>query len=311
LILIAGDDPEKGDFPGFLHIAAWLYKFIMDESPTRKTQKKEWGLIIERSPLPGSLNMAIDEYLFLSLAKIPQTCVRFYQWERPTISLGYSQPLGKTVDLDFCRRNGIDVVRRITGGKLVLHWNEITYSIASSDAEAFSPTLAGSYRLISEALMKGLERMGLKARLAGPPPSSYSRRNAICFSHPARDEIEVGGKKLIGSAQKRVGTRFLQHGSIPLSKEEGLLREAALADKEGVEIRMTSLSEALGRPVRFEDVAENLAAGLAGFFGVALRPMSFRPDEYTRILRLQRRKYENEAWTRGGKSPSLDFSDSG
>jgi lipoate-protein ligase A len=271
---------------------------------------KEWALIIEKIPLAGSLNMAIDEYLFLSLDKTPQTYVRFYQWERPTVSLGYSQALEKTVDLDFCRRNGIDVVRRITGGKLVLHWREITYSISSSDTQTFSSTLAESYRLISNALITGLEKIGLRARLAGPPPSSYSKGNMPCFSYPARDEIEIAGKKIVGSAQKRVGSRFLQHGSIPLSAEEGLLKWAALPKEGNTEIRMASLSQALGQPVSFEWAVERLAAGIAESFGIKYSPKIFGPEENARILKIQNKKYENEEWTSGKrKDLSLDFFD--
>jgi lipoate-protein ligase A len=272
---------------------------------------KEWGLIIEMSPLPGSLNMAIDEYLFRSLGKTPQTYVRFYQWEKPTVSLGYSQAVERAVNLDFCRRNRIDVVRRITGGKLVLHWREITYSISSSDRQAFSSTLAECYRLISNALIHGLKKMGLKARLAGPPPSSYSKGNMPCFSYPARDEIEIDGKKIVGSAQKRVGTRFLQHGSIPLHTDDDLLRQVSALNEEDSRIRMTSLSEALGRPVSFEWAVERLAAGIAESFNIKLQPKLFQPEANAAVLKMQKEKYESEEWTWGrNKGSSIDFFDS-
>jgi len=274
---------------------------------------KEWSLIIDNVPLQGSLNMAVDEYLFRSLGEKPQTCGRFYQWKRPTASLGYSQALDKVVDSDFCRKNGVDIVRRITGGKLVLHWREITYSITSSDSEAFSSTLAESYRLISSALILGLKKMGLEARLAGPPPSSYSKGNMPCFSYPARDEIEIGGKKIIGSAQKRLGMRFLQHGSIPLYSDEGLLRKAAILKGDDGGIRMTSLSEALGKPVTFEWAVERLAAGIGESFGIRFVPRRIRPDVQPIIFRIQHEKYENEGWTRGRQSAPnaqhIDFFD--
>ncbi len=281
---------------------------VLRENRPHFLAMKEWGLIIERSPLPGSLNMAIDEYFFRCLGRAPQTFVRFYQWEKPTASLGYSQVVEKVVNLDFCRRNGVDVVRRITGGKLVLHWREITYSISSSDTQAFSSTLAESYRLISNALIRGLEKMGLKARLAGPPPSSYSKGNMPCFSYPARDEIEIEGKKIIGSAQKRVEIRFLQHGSIPLYADEDLLKQASILNEEGSRIRMTSVSEALGRPVRIEWAVDRLAAGIAESFDVKFELKLLQPEEYAAILKIQRDKYENEEWTLGrNKGSSIDF----
>ena len=95
---------------------------------------KTWALIVDESPLPGSWNMAVDDYLFRSLGEEPQTTVRFYSWLKPTASLGYSQKVERVLDLEYCKQNGIDVVRRITGGKMVLHFRELTYSVRSSES---------------------------------------------------------------------------------------------------------------------------------------------------------------------------------
>ncbi|MDH7512242.1 MAG: lipoate--protein ligase family protein [Clostridiales bacterium] len=260
---------------------------------------KTWDLIVDKIPLPGALNMAVDEYLFLSLGSEPQTHVRFYQWERPTVSVGYSQVADKVINLDSCRKQGIDIVRRMTGGKLVLHHREVTYSISSSDSEVFSSTLAGSYRLISHALISGLKEMGLQARLAGPAPSFYGEGNFPCFSYPARDEVEIDGKKIIGSAQKRVGQKFLQHGSILLENEEELLRQV-LAPRERIgRLRMVSLSEALGRPVSFDWAVERLKRGIANYFGITFMPKTFAPEEMGIIEDIERTKYGTAEWTFG------------
>ena len=103
-----------------------------------KSNAKEWELIVEKVPIAGSLNMAIDDYLFQSLSSDHQTFLRFYRWERPTVSLGYSQDIRKVVDVNYCRKQGIDIVRRMTGGKLVLHHKEVTYSLCSSDEDTFT-----------------------------------------------------------------------------------------------------------------------------------------------------------------------------
>jgi lipoate-protein ligase A len=260
---------------------------------------REWNLIVEKSPLPGPLNMAVDEFLFFSLGPEPQTHVRFYQWERPTVSLGYSQVAEKVIDLDSCRRQGIDVVRRTTGGKLVLHHQEVTYSICSSDVEVFSSTLTESYRLISCALISGLKEMGLSARLAGPAPSFYGQGNLPCFSYPARDEIEINGKKIIGSAQKRVGPKFLQHGSILLENEEELLRQVLAPSEKIGQLKMVSLSEALGRTVSFDWAVERLIRGIASFFRITFKPKILTPEELEVIEDIQRTKYGTEEWTLG------------
>lgn len=271
-----------------------------------------WYLFIDLLPHPGAFNMAVDEYLFRRLEETSQTTVRFYHWERPTVSLGYSQRVEDVLDLEYCRHQGIDVVRRITGGKLVLHSREITYSIVSSDTKVFSATLAESYRRISSALILGLEKMALRARLAGPPPSSYSRGNMPCFAYPARDEIEIEGRKIVGSAQKRVGERFLQHGSIPLQGDEGLLDRVSLSRESGSGGKMISISEALGKEADVEWVVERLVDGLAEYFKIRFEPLVFGPSDDAAVQRIQERRYANEAWTMGRKEAiSIDFLDFG
>jgi lipoate-protein ligase A len=261
---------------------------------------KDWFLLVDEVPHKGSLNMAVDEHLLNSLMNRPRTFLRFYQWQRPTASLGCSQKAENVLDLEFCRANGIDVVRRMTGGKMVLHHQEITYSIASSDQELFTTTLGGSYKRISQALVRGLEKMGLKAALADKAPPFYARGTMPCFSLPAQDEIEIGGLKIVGSAQKRTGGRFLQHGSIPLAYDEELLRSVSLYKGEGG-IRMTSLGRELGRDVDFAWAVEKLLAGFEAFFGVALRPLELAPSDWEAVRALEARKYAHSAWTFEGR----------
>ncbi len=260
----------------------------------------EWSVIVDAAPAAGSWNMAVDEYLFESLAGAGETVVRFYRWARPTVSLGYSQSVDRAVDLELCRQQGIEVVRRMTGGKLVLHDKEITYSLSSSEASAFSTTLASSYRLISKALILGLEKMGLAAALAGPPPESYRRGVMPCFSFPARDEIEIDGRKIVGSAQKRIGVRFLQHGSIPLEADpdrERRIASVSMADPSNV--RIVSLSEALGRPVDFDGAVACLIGGLAESFQARLNPRCLTEAEAESVRRIERERYANPEWTLG------------
>jgi len=258
---------------------------------------KSWSLIIETNPLRGSWNMAVDEYVYSRSLMENRTFLRFYQWERPTASLGYSQDAEKASDLEFCRDHGIEVVRRMTGGKLVLHYKELTYSVASSDEEAFTSTVRESYRLISRALLKGLETMGLAARLAPSSPPSYIRGTMPCFAFPARDEIEIDGRKIVGSAQKRSGASFIQHGSIPLEKDEDLLKSVARSDSDDGRVSMTSLEEALGRTVPFEWAAQQFARGFSDFFGVKLEPFVMNPSDLEAVAGIEAERYGNEAWT--------------
>jgi lipoate-protein ligase A len=262
-----------------------------------------WRLIIDPVPRRGSWNMAVDELLFRSVGRGEGTVLRFYRWAKPTASIGYSQPVEKILDLEYCVSQGLDVVRRITGGKLVLHDREITYSLCSSDATTFSATLTESYRLISEAIVRGLRRMGLSAGLAGPPPASYSRGRMPCFAYPARDEIEIAGRKLVGSAQKRIGPRFLQHGSIPLEAEADRLRRlAAPAGSDGTEVRLISLSEALGRPADFAWCVGRLVEGFAEYFRARLTPAQLSAADVEDALRLERERYADPEWTLAGRA---------
>ncbi len=260
-------------------------------------QKKTWSLIVDPVPLRGSLNMAADEYLFNSVRKVNRTFLRFYQWKKPTVSLSYGQEAARAADLDFCRANGIDMVRRMTGGKVVLHLRELTYSLASSDTETFTPNLPESYKLISLALIEGFSLMGLSARLATTTPPAYVRGTMPCFAFPARGEVETGGRKIVGSAQKRTGASFIQHGSVPLDKDEALLKAVARLDTRGSRIRMTSLSETLGRPAAFDWAASRFALGFSKFFGVKLDPLTFNKKAWQEISEIEAERYGNDAWT--------------
>ncbi len=246
--------------------------------------------------------MAVDDYLFQSLGEEPTTYLRFYRWKRPTVSIGYSQKVSKIVDLDKCRDMGVDVVRRITGGKLVLHYQEVTYSLCSSDSGLFTAKLMDSYRLISEALMRGLERMGITCSLAASTPPSYSRGRLPCFSHPAQNEIEIDGKKIIGSAQKRTGDRFVQHGSIPLKKDEELLQSISKLSREELRMNWTSLSDALGKQVDFDWAVELLHSGISDYFNIHLNPKSLSEEATKEIRNIQKERYDNPDWTCGNRA---------
>ncbi len=258
---------------------------------------KEWDLIIDETALDGSWNMAVDDYLFQSLTDEPQTFLRFYSWKNPTVSLGYSQKAPEVADVEFCKKNGIDIVRRMTGGKLVLHHKEVTYSLASSDMDVFTATLNDSYRLISEALMAGLKKMGIAPSLASPPPQEYVRGNLPCFSYPSRNEVEVQGKKIIGSAQKRVGPKFLQHGSIPLEEDDDLLTSISLLKGASEKVRMISLTQALGSKIKFKWAVEVFAQGVAEYFGIRLKRRTLSKIENEIVCQIQKDKYGNPTWT--------------
>ena len=226
-------------------------EFAVGESTFGKP-RKAWRLIIEESPRPGAENMAVDEAILLAHAagRVPPT-LRFYRWTPPAVSLGYFQDYATDVDPEACRQAGIDIVRRTTGGRAVLHDQEVTYSIVV-DMATLPGSVVETYRRIAGGLVFGLRALGLDAVLApektagdGPGEEAGGRTEGgsgaptgapavaaivaaivaagACFEVPSSYEILVSGKKIVGSAQVRRGGVILQHGSIPLRLDPPLL----------------------------------------------------------------------------------------
>ena len=223
----------------------------------------------------GATNMAVDEAILLAVAqgKAPPT-LRFYGWQPPCLSIGYNQSAGE-VDVERCRERGVDFVRRPTGGRAVLHADELTYSVVAPQDE---PRVAGgvieSYRRLSQGLIAGLRALGVGAVQAeewtpqlaavGARASSGVRqigdgeKPAACFHVPSAYEIAVGGRKLVGSAQVRRRGCVLQHGALPLVGDVARILDFLRVPggrREELRERVTSLELALGRVVPSDEAA--------------------------------------------------------
>ena len=261
--------------------------------------------LLVTEPLDGAANMALDEALLEGrLAGTSPPTLRFFAWRPPTISVGYGQPLDRRLDLEAARRLGIGLVRRATGGSAILHEGpdlELTYSLVAG-ARDFpgADDLLRSYRFIGEALAAGLRRLGAPVSVVPVQPSDPATMPAFCFARTGSWEIEVDGRKLVGSAQRRQGAGFLQHGSVMLGAvRERLTRVFPLEpDPLG---GMTTLEAVLGRRPAFAEVAEALAGGFREAHGLALRPGGLEPAEVERMDALAARRYATEAWTRSGR----------
>ena len=229
----------------------------------------------------GSFNMQFDEELARQLHEGQgKPTLRFFQWKPPAISLGYHQ---KCDDLNErkCREDGIDVVRRPTGGRGILHAEDLTYSIVM-----YAPhgTISRTYNAISRALVKGLALYGVEATLARSQSSS-SRQHAHaalipCFTSCARHEIEWRGRKLVGSAQRRYSNGeidiVLQHGSIlcgPAHRKLGdylLCRDSHLTKQlaQELEEKTIDLKEIRGSEVDPDELAACLKRGFEAEWGI-------------------------------------------
>jgi len=260
-----------------------------------------WRLL-ESGPARGSYNLALDEALFL-LARRGRSrrTLRFYSWSPPAVSVGYFQSWDREIDPHACLRKGIDIYRRVTGGRAVLHRDEVTYSVVCGGSRAFfGDGLQPAYRRIALALAEGLKDLGVDARLAPPAPRGKGRaagRHPSCFSASSGYEIDAEGRKLVGSAQKREGDTLLQHGSILVAGhgEEfaGLLRARAGAPSP---LSMTSLEELRGSRPSHTAVVDAMTEGFCRAWGVRFKPGGLTEEEKNLAAELEERKYRSHAW---------------
>ena len=245
--------------------------------------------------------MAVDEALVEAVdTEISAPVLRLYRWQPPCLSLGFSQAYA-AADAEFCATHGVDVVRRPTGGRAVLHHLELTYSVLAPLGKGpFSHDLQAAYRTICRALVAGLGTLGVPAGLSGEPEGGHiGPTEAIpCFIGPAAGEVVALGRKLVGSAMRRHGGSILQHGSI-LEGWDGGLQAGCLGLEDDGELRraVVTLTDLLGAPPRREVLAEAIAAGLAESLGVSFVPLGLTPEEGARARLLARERYDHPRWT--------------
>jgi lipoate-protein ligase A len=226
--------------------------------------------------------MALDEAVLRS--RLDRACpptIRFYAWRPPTISLGYGQPLDGGIDLHEAARLGIGLVRRLTGGSAILHEGpdlELTYSVVGSHEDfAGADDLLATYRWIGTALAAGLNRLGAAAKMVPVQPSSAEAMPAFCFARTGSYELIVNGRKLVGSAQRRQGVAFLQHGSVMLGRRPERLRR--VFPTQDPLAGMTTLEAELGRRPSFVETEAALAEGFRDAHGIDLQPDGLHPEE--------------------------------
>ncbi len=270
-------------------------------NPGGVTATKTWRLLVTE-PADGATNMAIDEALWRGrqAGTAPPT-LRFFAWAPPTVSLGYGQPLDGAVDLSACRALGVALVRRPTGGSAIYHdgpERELTYSVAAAAEDLGGvEDLLATYRWIATALLRGLRALGAPAEIVAVPDTD-GPTPAFCFARTGRYEIEVAGRKLVGSAQRRQGTCFLQHGAVLLGVDEARLRALFPTTRSPLGT-MTTLEATLGRRPDFEEVAAMLAAAFEEEHGLTLKLDGLTPEETARVEALVRDRYATDAWLAG------------
>ena len=244
--------------------------------------------------------MAIDEAISRAVqAGLVWPTLRFFGWKPACLSLGQAQP-GAEVDRAACRALGVEVVRRPTGGRAILHIDELTYSLIAPDTE---PRVAGaiidSYRRLSAGLRHGLRLMGVPTQPAGRPAGHARAAGPVCFEAPSEYEIVFDGKKLVGSAQLRRSGVVLQHGTLPLHGDIARIAACLVARPapDHVRQRATTVEAAIGRVLVFDDAARCLAQGLAETLNLDLRAGDLTDQERAWAAELRREKYAAAEWT--------------
>lgn len=261
-------------------------------APTARFVPMRWHLLLT-PPLMGADNMAIDEALLGRARQTGEGVVRVYSWAEPTLSLGRNQYADGVFTRERAHALGVAVVRRITGGRALLHHREITYSVTAPTAPGES--LHRSYAMINSALLSALRALGVHAERADdgerlPPPGS-----APCFERPARGELMLDGRKLVGSAQCRDGGALLQHGSILVHDDQALVSRLAGRDEEAIAPAAT-LAGALGRDPSPAEFADALFAVVRADWDATASAMTLQ-GELDAARDAARQRVLDDAWT--------------
>ena len=273
-----------------------------------------WRLLIT-PPARGAWNMALDEAILEHIGRgASMPTLRLYAWNPPCLSLGHAQPFSD-VDTARLRARGWEVVRRLTGGRAILHTDEITYSVIGPNDE---PRLAGSvlesYNRLAQALLLAVQQLDIPVEmkeLVGtvsakrPGEGNVTYTNPVCFEVPSTYEITVNGKKLIGSAQARKKEGVLQHGSLPLTGDLARICQALVFEEEAgreeaakrLLARAATVESALGRAVSWQTAAESFIRAFERQLGLTLERGELSASESKRTEELVKEKYDHPLWT--------------
>ncbi len=275
-------------------------------SPEISHPTTTWRLI-KTPPARGAWNMAVDEAILAAVGEqrvLPT--LRFYAWNSPCLSLGYAQPFFD-VDLDKTQQLGWEIVRRATGGRAILHTDELTYAVIGPHEE---PRLAGgvleSYRRLSQALLAGLQNLALPVAAIPKSAAEKTRKpEPVCFEVPSNYEITILGKKLVGSAQARKKSGVIQHGTLPLQGDLTRITQALQfadeADRQTAAQRLlgraTTFETALGQIISWEQAAASLAASFSKTLQLDLLETDLTDWEIAKAEQLVKEKYAHPDWT--------------
>lgn len=274
------------------------------------TQKPQWRFI-DSGKLSPEMNMAVDEAILTlhSQGKTEPT-VRFYTWEPATLSIGYFQKAKQEIDFEKVKEYGLGFVRRLTGGRAVLHDQELTYSVIVSEEYPEMPSqVTEAYRVISNGLLKGFQYLGLHAEMVSLASEEEKAKYAsvgssACFDSPSWYELVVEGKKVAGSAQTRQKGTILQHGSILLDLDVDKLFDVLHFSSDRMKERMkasfldkaVAINQLQPRMVTVDEAKEAFLQGFKEGLQIDLVAGDLTTEERELAVKLAVEKYGAAEW---------------
>lgn len=259
--------------------------------------EKTWRLI-DSGPCRASYNMALDEAIAAHVRKGDASpTLRLYVWDRPSLSLGCFQKVSD-INIEYCTANKIPIVRRPTGGRAILHDNELTYSFSvRTDHDAFSKGLLDSYRKISAAFALAFKKAGINAETKRQREKGrVLAKSPFCFQSSSFGEILIDNRKVVGSAQKRWNDGLLQQGSIPYLYNGEAMRNIFRAEKtSSLRDCMIGLKEVL-TGFKEDEFKKQISASFEETFGIRLVPARPSQDEVLLAQDLEEKKYLQRLW---------------
>ncbi len=261
---------------------------------------KRWRLL-QSGRGTARWNMGVDEALMEEMVPGKLPVLRFYTWERPTISLGYFQKKADELDSAALQALGGESVHRPTGGRAVLHDDELTYAVVIRE-EDLPGNVIETYRVLSQALVHGLRILGVPAEVAHDTRPTRRSASAACFDAPSWYEVIAGGRKLIGSAQVRRNGVILQHGSIPITFDVERLLSCLRFSRPDLRARTArilavkagALCDFLGERPTEATIVKALREGFAMTHNIEFDSDQLTPSEQQRATELAKTKYGQE-----------------
>ena len=258
---------------------------------------KKWRLI-NSGPKNPYYNMALDESLFLNYSILQKPTLRIYSWRMPSFSVGFSQDADAVLDVDRCKREGIDFVRRISGGGILYHDSELTYSIvcAQSDLGEFL-SVKESFKAICSFIIRFYQKLGLKPYFSCESGFPYSKERAdFCLSSFQDYDITIAGKKIGGNAQKRSSNVIFQHGSIPIRLNFALIKKFIKQDLSCIEDKATYLDELIDLKLLLEDGISLLTDSFRESLSCEFEKAGPAVWELKHAFLLEKQKYRTIEW---------------